>query len=655
MICISKDEFYEFEPGMTMDDFPEDKIPLLQMEHLRQMDYVISRGISFERTAHDFLTQVELNDRLQIFKQFESVVVLLDTAGAMIYHNKVWYLIFTPDSREELTLHEDSEMYPVYKNTIKAVEKKEKCIIRLDNVSAKSLMSNVRSINILDNYCRNYPGGYLQVAEKVVIDGPETLYKNVPVSTHGSLTTVDLDERESYDSIKDLMSDYIYNVDNKVQGSSLMPLSIAVFGAPGSGKSFGVKQIAKSLGRFDVFTINLSQYKTYDEMLIVLDGALSASEDIPLIFFDEFDSEYNGIARGWLKFLLAPMQDGEFTIGIRTVEIKKAVFVFAGGTASTFNEFIPGSDDEFEQFKSAKGPDFVSRLKGTLNVKGPDKTSITDRAYIIRRALLLRELLIRKIPGIYDSETGTINISPGLLSALLRTSTYRHGTRSLEFIIDMSRVAGVKKFIPACLPLPDQLDIHVDRNDFYCRLASERISVEAIDNLVQLVHDIYCSQTIASAVKRGASEIEMHKIESSPRMQSWERLDEETKDSYSMLVKRLIESMESSYFPIGIRPKAKLQSDTITELFGSQLNRLTELFYAINIESKREKGWRYGETEDTELLLSPDIRNFDELSIERQEEIQLLVRSIPKLLKDVGLELYQKAYVLEEGMVKSYN
>jgi pantothenate kinase-related protein Tda10 len=54
------------------------------------------------------------------------------------------------------------------------------------------------------------------------------------------LRTVDRSEIESYQSIRNLMKEYIAKENPKT------PLCMAVFGPPGSGKSFGVNQLPKA-------------------------------------------------------------------------------------------------------------------------------------------------------------------------------------------------------------------------------------------------------------------------------------------------------------------------------------------------------------------------------------------------------------------------
>ncbi len=59
--------------------------------------------------------------------------------------------------------------------------------------------------------------------------------------------------------------------------------------------------------------------------------------------------------------------------------------------APRFNEFAEMRDEEAE--KAAKKPDFLSRLKGYVNVFGPNPVGPDDVAFMLRRALLLRGML----------------------------------------------------------------------------------------------------------------------------------------------------------------------------------------------------------------------------------------------------------------------
>ncbi len=117
------------------------------------------------------------------------------------------------------------------------------------------------------------------------------------------------------------------------------------------------------------------------------------------MLWDEFDSDLAGVSFGWLRHFLAPMQDGAFQQGQILHPIGKAIFVFAGGTSARLADFAGNRSTEF---RLAKGPDFASRLKGHVDIVGPDPRGgdpEADPYYRIRRAILLRSMLWKDRPG----------------------------------------------------------------------------------------------------------------------------------------------------------------------------------------------------------------------------------------------------------------
>jgi len=81
------------------------------------------------------------------------------------------------------------------------------------------------------------------IAYDIVIKGETAALKQAPVGSFGKLKTADRAEIESFRSIRNLMQEYINSK------SAARPLSIAVFGFPGSGKSFGVTRLKRALRR----------------------------------------------------------------------------------------------------------------------------------------------------------------------------------------------------------------------------------------------------------------------------------------------------------------------------------------------------------------------------------------------------------------------
>ena len=238
-----------------------------------------------------------------------------------------------------------------------------------------------------------------------------------PMMSFGKLIVVERQEIESIRSIRNLFKGY----HEKSSGAhpSMPPISVAVFGPPGSGKSFVVKELAKDINDtlrdrkqgLEPVEYNVAQFRSVDELgdAITRASVINNEGKTPLVFFDEFDCEFAGNSLGWLKYFLAPMQDGMF-FGVRqTIKIARAIFVFAGGVYHSFDTFDPSSDrrkpserresDEAEKrqrmFADQKGPDFVSRLRGHINVLPVDVESgaVTP---IIRRAIILRGLLSKR-------------------------------------------------------------------------------------------------------------------------------------------------------------------------------------------------------------------------------------------------------------------
>jgi hypothetical protein len=203
----------------------------------------------------------------------------------------------------------------------------------------------------------------------------------------GDLIPLGDDETQQLTALRDLVARFLG------QAEPARPLCLAVFGPPGSGKSFSVQQVQAEVKKalkvdLPTTTINLTQIADAVELAGGLRSALNVKEGVPLVFFDEFDTTRDGAAYGWLSWFLSPMHDGEFFHAGENVKRKRAIYVFAGGTASTMSEFTDRQADPV--FRSAKGPDFVSRLRGFLDVPGPNANKREMRRAVILRATLPR-------------------------------------------------------------------------------------------------------------------------------------------------------------------------------------------------------------------------------------------------------------------------
>ena len=198
----------------------------------------------------------------------------------------------------------------------------------------------------------------------------------------------------------------------------------------------------------EAINVNLSEYNDVSQLAKAFElvNQSIARRCVPLVFFDEFDCALEGDAWAWLKSFLPPMEDGTY----QRNSVKEAIFVFAGGTSSTFADFSlharNRNDPRWPDFAAAKGPDFVSRLHGHMDVMGVNPTGADDDLYLIRRAVFLRSRLsMMKMNG-RDSRA---RIDTDVLYALLHAPAYRHGGRSMRIILELchrNAISGRARF-----------------------------------------------------------------------------------------------------------------------------------------------------------------------------------------------------------------
>lgn len=478
------------------------------------------------------------------------------------------------------------------------------------------------------------------------------LLRQSPIAVFGkALRTYDRREIEHYRALYSLMRDYIN------QAHASRPLNVAVFGPPGAGKSFGVKMVAKELGalggsrQIDSLTFNLSQYQTADELAaafhLVRDCVLRGR--IPLVFFDEFDTALNGVALGWLRYFLSPMQDAEFIDRGAPHPIGQAIFVFAGGTCGTYAEFSrpftmkaqhPG---EFKIFQDAKGPDFLSRLRATLDIPGLDLNPPFDAygpveafpceaAILLRRANILAFQLSEKAPHLRDAGRG-LRISEPVLRALLHLPGFAHGNRSFEAVLDMSHLQDAQTFVPASLPAAGHTDLHANAAHLSQLLATTYPFSET-DRLA-----------IAKEIHRDFVEQRKARHEFDPAAQpshrDWEQLPPQDQES---------NLLQADDIPRKIRllgrwfQKAGTAAPAAPPLFRpSDVDHYAELEHDRWVAAKRRDGYVFGSAKDARLRTHPCVVRWEDarLSDDEKQKDRDAIQAIPRYLAAAGFEVVE--------------
>ena len=154
--------------------------------------------------------------------------------------------------------------------------------------------------------------------------------------------------------------------------------------------------------------MNLSQLTDPSELDTYFCQGASDDRSARFFFFDEFDTSLDNVPLGWLRWFLAPMQDGEFFTKGKKVAIGKAVFVFAGGTAASRDEFEQRASLDEASYRALKVPDFMSRLRAFMDIQGVNNF---DDERAVRRALILKYNLKRWED---KRQNGQFPLDPGL-------------------------------------------------------------------------------------------------------------------------------------------------------------------------------------------------------------------------------------------------
>ncbi|HEV8600558.1 MAG TPA: RyR domain-containing protein [Gemmatimonadales bacterium] len=459
-------------------------------------------------------------------------------------------------------------------------------------------------------------------ATEVVRRGPAEALAAAPKARYGQYLTVDREEIERINSIRGLMLSYQENPQDR------RPLSLAVFGQPGSGKSFAIKQLAGELfGQRKPLEFNLAQFENIAELHAAFHQVRDASllGQIPLVFWDEFDS--GGLR--WLKPFLAPMQDAEFREESRVHHLGRAIFVFAGGTCVDFESFDRTSDRAEavrEEFKQLKGPDFVSRLRGSLNIKGPNPGD-QDPAYLIRRAILLRALLERHFPHLIDPDTRQAAISTSVIRGFLRVEKYLHGARSLEMVVSSSRPGP--RFEPSALPGPEVLRSHVTP-DFRQQVAEGELEQPVIEALAEACHAGWYRMRHEAGWRFGAPRDDAGKLH--PMLRPYAELSEPEKER-NRVTARLT---NAKLLAIGYRI-AKFTSEdqrVLPELGFTQeeRTRLMEIEHDIWLREHLLRGYGWARSTNDALRLHRALVPFQEQLPEDRVLDEAIVDAIPPTL-----------------------
>ncbi|MDQ0291578.1 RyR domain-containing protein [Oligosphaera ethanolica] len=493
------------------------------------------------------------------------------------------------------------------------------------------------------------------LAKRVVEDGMIAL-ANVPHLRKGLLFSVDRREIEGMRGISGIVQEY------RDKKGAKKPLSIGVFGPPGSGKSFAVEEIVKAeLGeKVPFLEFNLSQFNDAEDLI----GAFHQVRDevlkgeTPVAFFDEFDAQQYK----WLQYLLAPMQDGSFQDGQLTHPIGKSIFIFAGGTSLSFQTFgppdpdtlktkpTPEEEEAYSQFKFAKGPDFQSRLDGFINVNGPNRrvlpeerdkqvTDPCDIFFPLRRAFIIR--------GEFRTKPAQkLDLDDGLLEALIRADGYRHGSRSLSKVLDplkshLKQAGG--RLLRSLIPPRDLLNLYTNADEFMrlCRSVPPHRPVDPLltdpaklEKVAKAIHDTWENLGVAEGWRKPADAV------------SFSDLSAFYHGSNIAAAKRIPAVLAFASLKLVDGKNTPDERERICCKMEYHLELMAENEHDRWMEWHLSQNWRWGEqkdpaklTEEPEIKTHPCLIPYSELSDEERNKDRNCIRHYPDFADAAGMKI----------------
>jgi hypothetical protein len=296
--------------------------------------------------------------------------------------------------------------------------------------------------------------------------------------------------------------------------------------------------------------------------------------------------------------------------------------------------------ESYRAFKLLKGPDFISRLDGFLNVLGPNPrtgTTSPDITWPIRRALTLRSFLEL-------GESDPLDIDPGLLYALVGVRKYRHGVRSFEKIVKaLVQGRGQGRLHRSALPPDPLFDRETDTTEFR-RLMEQRNSFKNYPDIEKLAAAVH--QSFLDGAEKAKLKAEVRKRPSDawtihPAIKkAYDDLPEDIKASNRAAARRVPDHLALINFVV----VEQLPTDDdswripLMKAIERHIERLAQAEHLGWCAERSAAGWTYGETRDNLLKRHPLLVDWARLSPSDQDKDRLSARSIPNLPAVAGFK-----------------
>ncbi|KAI7680630.1 hypothetical protein KC322_g14399, partial [Hortaea werneckii] len=206
---------------MTRDGVPEPDYlaVVIDADDLRAEGIALSKSLSWEATAEDFIRNLGSNGRLDTLVTCPNLIVRFGNEG-VIHHR----------GRDAV----DPKLYYHPQRMERERKKGDRPEMHAAISIPSSRISSGERWSIMDSVT----GDPAELARQIVTHGPEKALAACPVQRFAGLLSTDRSEQESLRAVVDAMHE-------RVEAKTPQPTSIGILGPPGSGKKFTTSNIAE--------------------------------------------------------------------------------------------------------------------------------------------------------------------------------------------------------------------------------------------------------------------------------------------------------------------------------------------------------------------------------------------------------------------------
>lgn len=470
-----------------------------------------------------------------------------------------------------------------------------------------------------------------ELARDIVRMGADKVLGHCSVRSCGNLRSVERAEIESLGSMVDTMNE-------RLESGAVNPTCIGLLGPVGSGKKFMAKNLSGQVG--ERWPIRELDYNARVMQLEDLTNACHKIRDnvaenyLTIVTFENVECllESDNALRNELT---AMMRDGTFKDNGHERGVGRCLLLFLVNQEPPALESTPTpTNAEFRLRRATDDADLLDNLHGIVTLRGPNQTSPQDKLFAIRRALMLRQLLLDRHPHL--NLNGAIKIDEQVLYALLFVPSYKHGLRSLDKIISTSRLSGRTKFDVSALPPEEQIQLHVDGRTFMSYLRAPKLPPTLRERLAEGLFERYKKQREFMAT----TPEQKKELESDRAMVDWDELPGELKESTRA---------QADDIPRKLRAVRCFMSDVkkpepfvrVPEFSTEELDMLSEMEHERFNAERLQRQWKMG-PRNSKNRLTPFIIPWRDLTQDWKDVDRVMVECVPKVLDKHGYYIYRK-------------